>query len=442
MHRLRSILDSLRSSLWFVPALMVVSAAALGLGLVEIDANLDRMRLQERWPRLFGAGAAGARGVLETIAGSIITIAGVAFSITIVALTLASSQYTSRILRNFMRDRANQVVLGAFVGIFIYCLVVLRTIRGGDEGAFVPPLAVLVAVLLAFVGIVCLIFFIHHIASSIQAETIIKAAADETIDAVDRLFPQEMGEAAGGPVASVAPAADQRWQAVPAQRTGFIQGVDGDALLRVAGEMGTIIRMERGVGEFIVEGAPLVCIAGAVSAIDEELAACIDATFTIGHQRTMLQDAGFGIRQIVDVALKALSPGINDTTTAVTCVHYLSAILARLAARRFESPYRLDEGELRVIARGPTFHDMLAEAFDQIRQNALGDVGVLLALLTALEVIADRTPDAQRRAALRHQAGLIGDAARRSIPEPRDVQSVEAVVERLDRNLADAHTPG
>ncbi len=121
---------------------------------------------------------------------------------------------------------------------------------------------------------------------------------------------------------------------------------------------------------------------------------------------------------------------------------HLSAILARLAARRFESPYRLDEGELRVIARGPTFHDMLAEAFDQIRQNAPGNVAVLLALLTALEVIADRTHNAQRRAALRQQAGLIGDAARRSIPEPRDVQSVEAVVERLDRNLADAHTPG
>jgi len=440
MHRLRSILDSLHSSLWFVPALMIVGAAALALGLGEIDANLDRARLQERWPWLFGAGAAGARGTLAAIAGSMITIAGVAFSITIVALTLASSQYTSRILRNFMRDRANQSVLGAFVGIFIYCLVVLRTIRGGDEGAFVPPLAVLVAVLLAFVGIACLIFFIHHIASGIQAETIIKAAADETIDAVNRLFPQEMGEAAGGPVASVAPAADQRWQEVPAQLTGFIQGVDGDALLRAAAEMQTIIRMERGVGEFVVEGAPLISIASGVP--DEDFAARIDAIYTIGHQRTMVQDAGFGIRQIVDVALKALSPGINDTTTAVVCVNYLSAILARLAARRIESPYRMDKSELRVIARGPTFDGMLAEAFDQIRQNGPGNIAVLLAVLTALEVIADRTQNAQRRAALRHQAGLIGETARRSIPEPRDVRSVEEVVKRLDRKLADAHTPG
>ncbi len=443
MHRLRSILDYLRSSLWFVPALMIVGAAALGLGLIEVDANLDRARLQERWPWLFGAGAAGARGTLTAIASSMITIAGVAFSITIVALTLASSQYTSRILRNFMRDRANQVVLGAFVGIFIYCLVVLRTIRGGNEGAFVPPLAVLVAVLLAFVGIACLIFFIHHIASGIQAETIIKAASDETIDAVDRLFPKEMGEEVDAEQNAGAPTDESRWHPVAALRTGFIQGVNGDALLEAARQRRTVIRMERGVGEFIVEQSTLVCIAA--GAPDEEFTARIDATFTIGHRRTMVQDAGFGVRQIVDVALKALSPGINDTTTAVTCVNYLSAILARLAARRIESRYRTDTaehgGELRVIARGPTFDGMLAEAFDQIRQNAQGNPAVLLALLTALEAIGDCTLDPQRRAALRAQADLIGDAARFSIPDPRDRYVTEAIAKRLHRNPADAHTP-
>ncbi len=188
----------------------------------------------------------------------------------------------------------------------------------------------------------------------------------------------------------------------------------------------------------------LVCIAA--GAPDEEFAARIDATFTIGHDRTMVQDAGFGVRQIVDVALKALSPGINDTTTAVTCVNYLSAILARLAARRSEARYRMDAAEhgaeLRVIARGPTFQGMLAEAFDQIRQNAQGNVAVLLALLTALEAIGDCTHDAQRRAALRAQADLIGDAARFSIPDPRDRHAAEAIVKRLQRDPAEARTPG
>jgi len=440
MLQLRSIWDYLRSSLWFVPSLMIFCAAALGLCLVEIDANLDRASLQERWPWLFGAGAAGTRGMLATIAGSMITIAGVAFSITIVALTQASTQYTSRILRNFMRDRVNQTVLGAFVGIFVYCLVVLRTIRGGDEGAFVPPLAVLVAVLLAFVGIACLIFFIHHIASGLQAETIIKAAADETIDAVDRLFPTEMGEEADAGQSAGADIDESRWQPVAASRTGYIQAVDGDALLKMARQRQTVIRMERAVGDFVIEGEPLVSIAA--DPPDKDFTATIDETFTIGHQRTTVQDTSFGVRQIVDVALKALSPGINDTTTAVTCVQYLSAILTRLAARRIDSRYRTDNGELRVIALGPTFEGMLADAFDQIRQNGTANIAVLLALLTALEVIAGRTEDAHRRSAVRQQVRLIGAAGRRSIPEPHDLQKVAAAVERLDKKLTDVRDPG
>ena len=148
MATLRSRWESWRSSLWFVPTVLVLGAVVLAQGLIEIDRHIDRTNLQAQWPRLFGAGAAGSRGMLTAIASSMITVAGVAFSITIVALVLASSQYTSRILRNFMRDRASQTVLGTFVGIFVYCLVVLRSIRGGDEGAFVPSLAVLFAVAL------------------------------------------------------------------------------------------------------------------------------------------------------------------------------------------------------------------------------------------------------------------------------------------------------
>lgn len=196
MLRLKSLLGELRSSLWFVPTLMVVGAGALAVGLIEVDARLNR-ELLTNFPRLFGAGAEGSRGMLSSIAGSMITVAGVTFSITIVALSLASSQYTPRILRNFMRDRANQTVLGVFVGIFTYCLIVLRTIRGGDENLFVPSLSVVVGVILAVVGIGFLIFFIHHIAASIQASNIIASVAEETIKTIDKLFPQELGEEGG-----------------------------------------------------------------------------------------------------------------------------------------------------------------------------------------------------------------------------------------------------
>lgn len=183
----------MRASFWFVPAVIVLGAVGLATAVIGVDANV-KLRFVEEWPLLFGAGAAGSRGLLTAVASSMITVAGVVFSITIVALSLTSSQYTSRVLRNFMRDRINQVVLGVFVGIFAYCLVVLRTIRGGDEGAFVPSLAVLGGLLLAFVGIGFLIYFIHHIALSIQASSIIAAVASETIAAVDHLFPNGLGE--------------------------------------------------------------------------------------------------------------------------------------------------------------------------------------------------------------------------------------------------------
>ena len=170
-----------RSSFWFVPAVIVVGAVGLAAGLITLDVTVE-LHVAKRWPLIFGSGASGARGLPSSVAGSMITVAGVVFSITMVALALTSSQYTSRVLRNFMRDRMNQVVLGVFVGIFAYCLVVLRTIRGGDEGAFVPSLAVLGGLVLAFVGIGYLIFFIHHISMSIQASRIIAAAAEETTE--------------------------------------------------------------------------------------------------------------------------------------------------------------------------------------------------------------------------------------------------------------------
>ena len=433
--KLRHWWQEMRSSFWFVPAVIVLGAVGLATGLIALDANVE-LHVDKKWPLLFGAGAAGSRGLLTAVASSMITVAGVVFSITIVALSLTSSQYTSRVLRNFMRDRMNQVVLGVFVGIFAYCLVVLRTIRGGDEGAFVPSLAVLGGLALAFVGIAFLIYFIHHISLSIQASSIIAAAAEETIAAVDHLFPQGVGDNAdddadGNPAV---PLAGQAWSAVGAPKTGYVESVDEDALLAFARKHGTIVRMERGIGEFVVEGTPLASVAGP-GGPDEETAAELNGIYVISRQRTVQQDAGFGIRQIVDVAMKALSPGVNDTTTAVMCVDYLGAILARLAVRGIATPYRLDEGELRVIARGPSFESLLAEAFDQIRQNAEGNVAVLTRQLQALETIAGRTANARRRQALRQQADLIAAVADRTITSPHDGEGVKAASVRLSHVL-------
>ena len=433
--KLRHRWQEMRASFWFVPAVIVLAAVGLATGLIALDAKVE-LHFDKKWPLLFGAGAAGSRGLLTAVASSMITVAGVVFSITIVALSLTSSQYTSRVLRNFMRDRMNQVVLGVFVGIFAYCLVVLRTIRGGDEGAFVPSLAVLGGLALAFVGIAFLIFFIHHISLSIQASSIIAAVAQETMAAVDHLFPKGLADNADEVADSnLAPAlGEQTWSVVGAREMGYVESIDGDALLALARKHRTTVRMERGIGEFVVEGVPLVSVAGP-GRLDEETAAELNDVYVISRHRTVQQDAGFGIRQIVDIGMKALSPGVNDTTTAVMCVDYLGAILARLVIRGIAPPHRLDQDELRVIARGPSFESLLAEAFDQLRQNAEGNAAVLTRQLQALETIAGQTANARRRQALRQQADLITAVAKSTITSPHDGAGVKAASERLSHVL-------
>lgn len=439
MSKLHQLWEHLRSSLWFVPTLLVLGSVALAVGMIEAESFVEREQLTTRWPRLFGAGAEGARGMLAAIAGSMITVAGVAFSITVVTFALASSQYTSRILRNFMRDGSNQAVLGVFLGVFAYCLVVLRTIRGGDEGMFVPSVAVLVAVLLGFVAVGFLVFFIHHIAASIQASNIIHGAAAETIRAIDRLFPED--ETGTGDAPDPSPQrGDERWTTLPAKTTGYIQAIEAGPLERVASKLGTVIRMERGIGDFVIEATPLASLAG--RAADGATISTVNAACTVGRYRTVHQDAAFGIRQIVDIALKALSPGINDTTTAVICTDFLGSILVRLAPRDVGRSRGSNGEGPRVILPGPTFAGFLSEAFDQIRQNAEGNVAVLTRLLQVLEIIADQTNNPRRRRELMEQAVLVMETAERSVPSARDRGVIKAAMDRLVEGVGPRERPG
>ncbi len=419
MSRLKRLLRNLRGSFWFIPSLIVAGSIVLAVVLIDADSAGSRAWLA-RWPRLFGAEAAGARGMLSTIAGSMMTVVGVTFSMTLVTLALASSQYTSRILRNFMRDRVTQVVLGIFAGIFTYCLIVLRTIRGG-ESTFIPSLAVSFGVVLAIGGIGALIFFIHHIASSIQASNIIASVAHETIEAIDRLFPGSLGlgpEADDENLPSRA-LPERKWQTIPVKGVGYIQRVDDAALLRLAREQETMVRMERGVGEFAVDGTALASVALEAPPA-KELVASLQAAFSLSRYRTLKQDSAFGIRQIVDMALRALSPSTNDTTTAIVCVDYLTAILARLASRDIPALHRYEEGKLRVIAIGPTFASLVAESFDQIRASGSGNVAILRRMLGALQTIASLTASPGRRRVLREHADDLAETAVRTLENPRD----------------------
>ncbi len=428
----RRVWNDVRDGFWFLPFVLVAAHVGVAIGVTSTDLAINKPWM-DQWPNLFGAGADGARGMLSTIAGSMMTVVGVTLSMTLVTLALASSQYSSRILRNFIRDRVTQFVLGLFAGTYCYCLIVLRTIRGGDEGGFVPGLAVLFGVILAIFGISVLIYFIHHIATSIQASNIIASVADETMSVIDRLYPEDAVSLTSVDVRAEdeAPAG---WRAINSEQDGYIERIDFRRMQELAEIHNAAVRIESGIGDFVVRGAPLLTVPPEVAA-NEELADSLVAAIEVGRHRTIDQDAGFGIRQLVDIALRALSPGINDTTTAVMCIDYLTAIMARLAVRAVVDSQGLPEGPERVInARSQNFSGMLAGAFDQIREAGRGNFAVLDRLLDAVGSIGAVPVSPSRKQILLDSVGRIDETAESVEPE-RDRATLRAKAEAIRSKL-------
>jgi uncharacterized membrane protein len=413
-------LIELRSSFWFLPACIVIVLIGLALGVMDRQFGKEWMAWSPRW---FHNDPEGARSILQAIAGSMATVAGVVFSITIVALTLASTQYSPRVLRNFMRDRLNQAMLGIFIGVFLYCLLVMRAISG-DNGTFVPPLALLVAGVLAIVASGTFIFFIHHIAASIQASELTKAITKETIVALDEAFPPQ------GSVQQErkqAPEPEMTWQPLPAQDVGYIQTVDLQALVDFACARDTIVRMDCGVGEFVAPGWAMASIAS-VEPVSAKMVEEINLIYAIDGYRTIDQDPAFGFRQLVDIALKALSPGINDTSTAVTCIEHLTALLTHCAPHPERTPWQLRDGVLRLIEKPHSFAYLVALAFEQIRENARANTEVLLRLMAAIERVSGWIRDPDRLPSLEAQLQAIAETVE---SQPRTAHEGRRLKEKL-----------
>lgn len=420
MDRRKKLWEGLHSSFWFLPTCLVLAAGLLGILLVEIDYRLD-VDPKEEAPRIFAISAEGAQGLLQAIATSMITVAGVIFSITILILNEASNQYSPRILRNFVRDRRNQVVLGVFLAVFVYCIVVLRAIHDTDEETFVPPISVLAGIFLALVGIGFVIFFIHHIAYSIQASTILQRIVNETLDEINELYPDELG--AGMDESSFRLPTELEegpdWRPLNAGKSGYLEVTRGRALLKFAEDHDTVLRLEYKIGEFVVEGTPLVSVYGK-EAPSGEAAEELLQSISISAYRTIEQDASFGIRQLVDVSLKALSPSMNDTTTAIMCIDHLTVILTRLVQRKIESPFRLKNKRLRLIVNRPDFDDLLNDCTEQIRQNAGGNVATLNHLIHMLATAVPLTTDRSRLRAIEGQLDLLRQTVELTIVFPAD----------------------
>ncbi len=421
--------DLLRSSFWFVPALMTGAAAVLAFATVALDeAGTDAWLQALDWT--YSGGAEGASSVLGTVAGSMITIAGVVFSMTLVALALTSSQLGPRLLRNFMRDTTTQVMLGTFIATFVYCLLVLRTIRRADEGAFVPHLSVSIGVILALVSVGALIYFIHHVSVSIQADQVVARVGKELAAGIDRLFPQRMGQgqsrpALGSSDAGLPAGFELESRPVVANGDGYLQLIDADALMSLATEEDVLLRLERRPGHYVVKGGPLLR-AWPGERVTAEFAAAVNEAFTLGDQRTTVQDIEFAVQQLVEIAVRALSPGINDPFTAIACVDRLGSSLCRLAERNMPSPYRLDaQRRLRVVATPDSFAGIVDTAFNPVRQSARSSAAVTLRLLETIAVIATAAHRPEDLSALRRHAEMIARGAREGLPEDEDRRAVE-----------------
>ncbi|MUL39288.1 DUF2254 domain-containing protein [Gloeocapsopsis dulcis] len=421
--------DSLQSSYLFLPAVIVTIAIALAFTMLTLDraGYYDPL---EKWGWIYTGGTNGARAVLSAIAGSVITVAGTAFSITIVALQLAASNFGPRLLRNFMQDIGNQVVLGTFIGTFIYCLLVLRTVRGegNDYNSFVPQISVTVALVLAIASISLLIYFIHHASTIIQVSHVILEVSTEFDRAIDRLFPEKIGQGlsqSGRQVVEIPTNFDADAYPIKATSSGYLQAIDDEKLMQIACENELLLRLEFRPGKFIVQGRELVMIYPGEQ-INQKLTKEFRDAFILGRERTEQQDVEFPIHQLVEIALRAISPAVNDPFTAIRCIDRLSAGLSRLAQRNFPSPYRYDDKDnLRVIAQPVTFAGLTDAAFNQIRQYSTSDVAVTIRLLEAIATIALYTQNSRLRAALRRHAEMIKHDSFDGVSQQLDKKDIE-----------------
>jgi uncharacterized membrane protein len=426
--------EQLRTNLWLVPSIEVLAAVVLAAATVRIDWAAYRGGLT--LPSWVVSGTPdAARLILATLAAGVITVVGVVFSIMMVTLTLASTQFGPRMLRNFVRDRGTQFTLGTFVATFVYAILNLIVIGAGGQANFVPHLSVSVAIGLVLLDLCILIYFIHHVANEIQLPTVIASIARDLTRAIDAesaykgevLSTQtqaELDQATPGPGAIV-----------PARASGYLQFVRHGLLVSIATELGAIIRLHHRPGHFLVCGHPFATVwpSEAAPMVGKRLR----HTNITGPHRTLTQDVAFAVDQLVEIAIRALSPATNDTFTALTCIDWLGEGLCRVAAVwEPQQVYRDRHGALRLVTLPISYERLVDRAFDKIRQAGRGMPAVMIRQLDALTAIMRETSDYEERAVLVCQAEMIKASAQESVPDEPD----RADVMRRYHDFVDAHT--
>lgn len=429
--RLRSLWLSINASYWFFPALFSLIAFLLSFVTVYVD-RIGASEWLTTLPWLEPARPEGARTVLTVIAGSMIGVAATVFSITIAAVAYASGNYGPRLLTNFMEDRGNQLSLGTFIATFVYALMVLRVVRSEDERpanaadaaatalpGFTPQLSLLVATAMAIGSVAVLVYFLHHIPAGIRINTVLQGIGERLIRDIKTRFPEEEGKRE--------PREPCRGRPVFAESDGYLEIIDFETLGRVAEKADGRIALRRRTGDFVHRGVPLAEIGEAE--LDEDLTKAVRDCFVTGGMRTATQDLEHLIDELVEIALRALSPGINDPFTAITAMHWLSAAMAELAARNLDrGPEQDSYDRNRVQPLDDDFEHYLNRSFSAMRASVAGSAMASLKFLDALASIAPMTRSQRRREMLLGEGLLLIEQAKTVLEGP----SMDRLNERFD----------
>jgi uncharacterized membrane protein len=415
--------EVLSESYWFIPGVMALGAILLALVSIYIGRDISADYLGGiSW--IYTRDPQAARTLLSMVGGSLITVAGVIFSVTLVALTNASSQFGTRILRTFARDTGNKVVLGAFVGTFLFCLLVMRPITGG-QNSFVPHLAVLLAIVLAMLCFGLLIYFIHHVIGILQSDNVVSALCHDLKESIRRIYPEELEDKAGPAHAQLPRDFDTRSVPIYTLQTDYIESLDVDALVKVAEKHDLVIRTEKQPGNFVLRNATLAR-SYPPEPFSDEICEYIASSFKLASRRSYVQDIGFGFEQLVLVAIRAISPAVNNQLLAMTCIDRICEALELLSTRKVPSAYRLDKrGNLRVIAAPVSYRAAVGLGFDLIGESAKSSPCVTVHLLQSIANLLHVATPPELHGALTEMARKVRDRAMQNSDDDIGRQDIE-----------------
>lgn len=407
--KLAPLLENIKASFWFVPSIMILSTLIMVVITVWIDINA-MWGIKQYFPIIYASDAQAIRSLLGTIAASMITVTSIAFSITVVSLTLASSQFGPRLMRNFMKDSTTQRVLGMFISNFLYCIFVFCAISLQPPFQFTPGATVIWALLMTCLSVGFLIHFIHHVAKSIQADSVVEDVYCELKLNIDKLLSNKVPTSKLNEHALAASFDESNYttmHALRSEHSGYVQVIDIDGLITFLSASNYRLKLHVRQGDYLIQGSVFADIYSDTT-IDDCAYTDIQKFVVLGATRTPVQDPEFAVHQLVEIALRALSPGINDPYTAITCIDKLSSTLCKLSTRTFPSALKLDANNIcRLHCKTLTFEDIGNAAFNQIRQHGNNNISITIRLLESLCEIAKHAHSKEHYEFVRCQVEMI-----------------------------------